>query len=459
MTHSLVWNNSSTNPNGGGDSGGIQNYGDHTVGAGKLSIDNSTIADNTSPLGGGIFSWCAGTGGECSATGATNTTTITNSTIAYNNGGTRGATGGGLLASQGTISVPNSILASNTVDQSADRRADRRPTAALESGRDHLARLQHRDGRRLRLHVHRRSPEHDPGLPDRRPAFNGGNTETFALAATSPAVDAIPTSGPGARAPISATSPGRRAPAATSAPTSCSSRSRASQFTDCRRPGRREHRRRSVGVTAPRRRPARSMRSDGSPERTPTRRRASTTRRSTGRTATARSQTTPFDVKVHDAPLTASRSTSARRGAPFSGQVARSPTPTRRHASPTTRRRSPGATGRARRDRRPPAPAAVRRHRHPHLHAAGSSRHRDHRRGRRNATAPTGPPVSPPAAHGDPCQPDGRPGGRRHHRDDLRHQPHRRDRGQVRHRRRHASPSTGRPRSPRPPPRHRAPST
>ena len=145
FTHSLVWNNSSTNPNGGGDSGGIQNYGDPPSAPGKLSIDNSTIADNTAALGGGIFSWCGGTGGACSATGATNTTTITNSTIADNNGGSRGATGGGLLASQGTISVANSIVASNTVDQPQTAAQIAIQLRRVESGRDHLARLQHRD--------------------------------------------------------------------------------------------------------------------------------------------------------------------------------------------------------------------------------------------------------------------------------------------------------------------------
>ena len=116
VTHSLVWQNDSMNPNGGGDSGGIQNYGDDTVGAATLNVIDSTIADNDAALGGGIFSWCAGSGGECSSTGANNTATIVNSTIADNDGGARGATGGGLLASQGTISVENSIVASNTVN-------------------------------------------------------------------------------------------------------------------------------------------------------------------------------------------------------------------------------------------------------------------------------------------------------------------------------------------------------
>ena len=193
LTHSLVWNNDSTNPDGGGDSGGIQNYGDDTVGAGTIHIDNSTIADNTAALGGGIFSWCNGSGGECSTTGATNTTTITNSTIADNNGGSRGTTGGGLLVSQGTISVANSIVASNIVTnangaQSSSNCGASSPglitslgyniETAADCGFTSTGDLQNTD----------------PGFLTGGLAFNGGNTETFALAATSPAVDAIPTS-------------------------------------------------------------------------------------------------------------------------------------------------------------------------------------------------------------------------------------------------------------------------
>jgi len=197
LTHSLVWQNSSTNPNGGGDSGGIQNYGDTTVGAGQLSIDNSTIADNTSALGGGIFSWCAGANGACSSTGATNTTKITNSTIAFNNGGTRGTTGGGLLVSQGTISVENSIVASNTVtspttgSQTASNCGSSSPgvitslgyniETAADCGFKATGDLQNTD----------------PGFLTGGLQFNVGNTETFALKGNSPAVDAIPTTAAG----------------------------------------------------------------------------------------------------------------------------------------------------------------------------------------------------------------------------------------------------------------------
>jgi hypothetical protein len=114
LTDSLVWNNSSTNPHGERNSGGIQNYGDDSVSAGTLTVDNSTIADNTSPLDGVISRWCNSASGEVSSTGATNTTTITDSTT-FNNRGNPATNGGGLLASQRKISVQNSIVASNTV--------------------------------------------------------------------------------------------------------------------------------------------------------------------------------------------------------------------------------------------------------------------------------------------------------------------------------------------------------
>ncbi|HUA02300.1 MAG TPA: hypothetical protein VMB27_00270, partial [Solirubrobacteraceae bacterium] len=116
VTHSLISANNSNS--GGADSGGIQNFGPNpaTGTPGILEVDNSTIAHNTANLGGGIFSWCGGTNGACSSSGATNSTTIVNSTIAYNDGGTRSATGGGLLVSEGTMSVENSIVAFNTVD-------------------------------------------------------------------------------------------------------------------------------------------------------------------------------------------------------------------------------------------------------------------------------------------------------------------------------------------------------
>jgi hypothetical protein len=192
VTHSLVSGNTSTNPNGGGDSGGIQNFGPNPVTgtAGKLAVDNSTIARNSAALGGGIFSWCSGTNGACSSSGATNTTQITNSTIAFNDGGARSTTGGGLLAGEGTISVENSIVALNTVDTPSAGTPSNCGTTSpgtisslgynLETGTD----CGFTSTGDLQIT--------NPQFSSTSPQDNGGNTDTLGLDATSPAVDAIP---------------------------------------------------------------------------------------------------------------------------------------------------------------------------------------------------------------------------------------------------------------------------
>ncbi len=193
LTHSLVWDNG-----GGNDSGGIQNYGDDSVGAGTLTIDNSTIANNSSSLGGGVFSWCNGSNGECSPNNtANNTTTITNSTIAFNNGGTRSTTGGGLLATQGTISVRNSIVASNTVTnplsgaQMPSNCGAGSPGAITSLG-DNLE-----SAADCGFTTSGDLQKTNPGFLTGGVRFNGGNTGTLALSATSAAVDAGPSAAQG----------------------------------------------------------------------------------------------------------------------------------------------------------------------------------------------------------------------------------------------------------------------
>jgi IPT/TIG domain len=194
LTHSLVWNNRSTNPDGGGIAGGLENYGDDSVGAATALVVDSTIAHNTSDVGGGIVSRCNGEGGECSTTGATNAITILNSTIAANHGGSNSRAGGGLLASHGSISVGNSIVASNTVSdpQTPGQTASNCGT----SGPGTIASLG--DNLETAADCGFTSPgdlqNTDPRFLTGRLAFNGGNTETFALSATSPAVDAVPSS-------------------------------------------------------------------------------------------------------------------------------------------------------------------------------------------------------------------------------------------------------------------------
>jgi hypothetical protein len=187
ITHSLVANNFSTNlPNGaGGDSGGIQNVGPNPVTEepGRLTIRNSTIAENSAALGGGIYSW-----GDTS-----NTTSIVNSTIAFNDGGTRSTEGGGLLSSEGAISVENSIVALNTVEEPLS--AERVPSNCGNSGISSLGyNLESAAdcGFTATGDLQNTDPQFtSSGLQD-----NGGNTDTFALQGISPAVDVIPAGAP-----------------------------------------------------------------------------------------------------------------------------------------------------------------------------------------------------------------------------------------------------------------------
>ena len=157
VTHSLVSNNISTNPNGGGDSGGIQNVGPQPGDRSGREADRHRLDDHRQQrgAGGGIFSW-----GDTA-----NTTSIVNSTIANNDGGARSTEGGGLLASEGTISVENSIVAGNTVEPLTDERI---PSNCGDSGIS--SRPQPPERSRLRLHCHGGPREHRTGIPVERPA-------------------------------------------------------------------------------------------------------------------------------------------------------------------------------------------------------------------------------------------------------------------------------------------------
>ena len=178
ITHSLVDNNGSSSSN---DSGGIQNYGDSTVGDAHLTVIDSTIANNTSAQGGGIFSWCG--------TACDNTTTIIHSTIAFNDGGARASTGGGLRVSAGTMSVANSIVAFNTVDSpftGAPSNCGTSGTGAITSLGDNLE-SQADCGFTSAGDLQ----NSDPQFASTTPQNNGGNTGTLAVAFASPVVDHI----------------------------------------------------------------------------------------------------------------------------------------------------------------------------------------------------------------------------------------------------------------------------
>ncbi len=180
---------------GGGDSGGIQNFGTPgtTDKPGTLAVLDSTIAGNDARLGGGIFSW-----GD-----PTNTITIENSTIAFNStqeetGGPAREPGAGLALGStdgGTAQVVSSIIADNTETLptggiTATNCSAPEPAKIvslgynLESGTD--------CGFTSTGDLQETSPEFSSGEPQN----NGGNTDTLGLEPTSPAVDAIPTNNP-----------------------------------------------------------------------------------------------------------------------------------------------------------------------------------------------------------------------------------------------------------------------
>ena len=127
----------------------------------------------------------------------TSTTTIINSTIFGNDGGTANSNGGGVLATAGTISLENSILATNTIGGGA---------TASNCGSANISSLGHNiaDGTGCPLTATGDHPSTNPQFLMQNPQSQsvfiadwGGNTDSFALKATSPAVDAVPAGSPG----------------------------------------------------------------------------------------------------------------------------------------------------------------------------------------------------------------------------------------------------------------------
>jgi hypothetical protein len=182
VTRTLISGN--TSPCAGGDSGGIASVG--TPGSpdlpAHLVLDDSTVAGNDARLVGGVFSW-----GD-----PTNTALITNSTIAGNTakdeaGGLARGPGAGLAIGDGAGRIENSLLAGNVETTSGvttptncavgatltslGHNIDSGSDCAFGSGGDH--------------------PGANPQLGPLAP--NGGPTQTLAIAATSPALDAADT--------------------------------------------------------------------------------------------------------------------------------------------------------------------------------------------------------------------------------------------------------------------------
>jgi hypothetical protein len=190
LERSLVSNNHAST--GSKEAGGIQNYGsatyDGTVSPGKkavLAVEDSTVADNEATLGAGIFSLTEdGVADE-------NGVSITDSTIAYNN--TQGELGAGLLAYDGTIAVDGSIVAYNSATAGGKvtyTNCLATSPATIVSPLGYDLETGTECGFTSTGDLQNISPDFSSSTPQN----NGGNTNTFALEPTSPAVDAIPAS-------------------------------------------------------------------------------------------------------------------------------------------------------------------------------------------------------------------------------------------------------------------------
>ena len=182
ITHSLLEDNLSFASSGsGGISGGIANVASGATTA-TVTVNNSTLAGNTAAGGaGGIGSRCV----RCTNSAVT----IVNSTIFNNDGGTATTNAGGLIAGTGSsISVENSIIASNTVGSGATASN----CAGSITSLGHNIETSTDCGFKSTSDLQKTDPQFlFSGVTDL-----GGNTDTLPLSASSPAVDAIPTSAP-----------------------------------------------------------------------------------------------------------------------------------------------------------------------------------------------------------------------------------------------------------------------
>jgi CSLREA domain-containing protein len=160
-------------PYGGADSGGVQNTGGSGH-DGHLTITTSTITGNSASNGGGVFSW-----GDTADTVDIVSSTITNNTS------TAAFDGGGLRVTEGTMNVTGSIVSSNTEAASTTPVASNCSTGVASGG------FNLEDGTDCGFTSDGDQQSKDPQLSAL--ADNPGpadETDTMAIAATSPAVDA-----------------------------------------------------------------------------------------------------------------------------------------------------------------------------------------------------------------------------------------------------------------------------
>ncbi len=157
IEHSLIDDNEALQ--GGGDSGGIQNFGTTNV-PGDLTVRDSTVSNNRAFNGGGIFAWGDGT----------KITRVVRTTVVGNQANTRGGLGPGGEPGH-TFTVQGSIIAGNTPDNCVT------PLPVSEGGNV----VSNSDCQFAAAS----DIVADPQLT----LFTGGETDVFAIAATSPAVD------------------------------------------------------------------------------------------------------------------------------------------------------------------------------------------------------------------------------------------------------------------------------
>jgi hypothetical protein len=172
ITRSTFTNNRAPAEAGqGGDGGAILNVGNAKVPA-SLQIETSTISANNARLVGGIFSY--GNVG--------NKVVVANSTIAFNISGDRGG-GGGVGINDGTATFENTIVATN-----GSRGDPTTPNCSVGAGAI-LSSLGHNleDASECGFKATGDIQGKDPLLI--KLGNNGGQTDTHALGADSPAID------------------------------------------------------------------------------------------------------------------------------------------------------------------------------------------------------------------------------------------------------------------------------
>jgi hypothetical protein len=157
IEHSLIDDNEALQ--GGGDSGGVQNFAT-TNAPGDLTIRDSTIYNNRAINGGGVFAWGDGT----------KTTRIVRSTIVGNQASVRGGLGPGGEPGH-EFTVLGSIIAGNTPSNCVAPL----PTSNLNNVVDTAECGFTSSGDIVA----------DPQLT----LYTGGETDVFAIAPTSPAID------------------------------------------------------------------------------------------------------------------------------------------------------------------------------------------------------------------------------------------------------------------------------